>query len=65
MIQLTDHMKLKKEDQNLDVSVLIMGNKILLGSRGWEGLGKKKGGGEGKRGAGSGMGGMIYRGSEN
>ena len=30
-LQLTDHMKLKKEDQNLDVSVLIMGNKILTG----------------------------------
>jgi hypothetical protein len=46
MIQLTDHMKLKKkEDQSVDASVfLTRGNKILRGGRGWEGLGRKRGG---------------------
>jgi len=36
MIQLTDHMKLKrKEDQNMDASALLRrGNKIIKGSRG-------------------------------
>jgi len=50
MIQLTDHMKLKKkEDQSVDTSVLLRsGNKILTGGRGtWEeerrGKGKKEG----------------------
>jgi hypothetical protein len=49
-IQFTDHMKLKrKEDQNVDVSVLLRrGNKLLKGGRGWEGLGRKRGGGWGK-----------------
>jgi hypothetical protein len=43
-------MKLKrKEDQNVDVSVLLRrGNKLLKGGRGWEGLGRKRGGGWGK-----------------
>jgi hypothetical protein len=43
-IQLTDHMKLmKKEDQNVNALVLLRrGNKILMGGRGWEGLGRKK-----------------------
>jgi hypothetical protein len=41
-------MKLKKqEDQNVDALVLLRrGNKILTGSRGWEGLERKGGGGE-------------------
>ena len=52
MIQLTDHMKLKrKEDQRVDASVLLRrGNKIIKGSRGWEGLGRKRGEGGEKRG---------------
>jgi hypothetical protein len=42
-IQVTDNMKLKKEDQNVDASVLFrMGNKMLTEDRGWEGLGRKK-----------------------
>ena len=51
MIQLTDHMKLKrKEDQRVDASVLLRrGNKIIKGSRGWEGLGRMRGGGEEKK----------------
>ena len=51
-IQLTDHMKLKrKEDQKVDVSVLLRrGNKIIKRSRGWEGLGRKRRGGGKKRG---------------
>ena len=45
MIQLMDHMKLKrKEDQRVDAPVLLRrGNKIIKGSRGWEGLGRKRG----------------------
>jgi hypothetical protein len=44
MIQFMDHMKLKrKEDQRVDASVLLRrGNKIIKGSRGWEGLGRKR-----------------------
>jgi hypothetical protein len=44
MIQLMDHMKLKrKEDQRVDVSVLPrVGNKIMKGSRGWEGFERKR-----------------------
>jgi hypothetical protein len=51
MIQLMDHMKIeRKEDQRVDVSVLFRrGNNIIKGSRGWEGLGRKPGGG-GKKG---------------
>ena len=47
MIQLTDHMKLKKkEDQSVDASVLPRrGHKMTMGGRGWEGLGRKRGGG--------------------
>ena len=58
MIQLTDHMKLKrKEDQRVDASVLLRrGNKIIKGSRGWEGLWRKRREG-GEKGAESGMGG--------
>jgi hypothetical protein len=43
-IQLTDHMKLKrKEDQRAGVSVLLRrGNNIIKGSREWEGLGRKR-----------------------
>jgi hypothetical protein len=50
-IQFTDHMKLKKEEnQKVDASVLLRrGNKILMESRVWEGLGRKKGGGKGVR----------------
>jgi hypothetical protein len=42
-IQFTDHMKLKKkENQNVDASTLLRrGNKILMGGRGWEGLERK------------------------
>ena len=38
-------MKLKKkEDQIVDASVLLRrGNKIIKGSKGWEGLGRKRG----------------------
>ena len=45
-------MKLKrKEDQRVDASVLLRrGNKIIKGSRGWEGLGRKRRGGGGKEG---------------
>jgi hypothetical protein len=55
-------MKLKKkEDQNVDASVLLRrGNKILTVGREKEGLGRKRGGGGGgggKREVGSGMGG--------
>jgi hypothetical protein len=40
----------KKEDQSVDASVLLRrGNKIILGGRGREGLGKEKGGGWKKR----------------
>jgi hypothetical protein len=43
-------MKLKKkEDQNMDASVLLRrGKKILMGGKGWDGLGSKRGGGGGK-----------------
>jgi hypothetical protein len=46
MIQLINHMKLKrKEDQRVDVSVLLRkGNNIIKGNRGWEGLGRRRGG---------------------
>jgi hypothetical protein len=44
-------MKLKKEDKSVDASVLFgRGDKILTGSRGWEGLGRKRGVGEVKGG---------------
>jgi hypothetical protein len=61
-----DHMKLKrKEDQRVDASVLLRrGNKIIKGSRGWEGLGRKR---SGERVAESGMGGHgddVQRGQE-
>jgi hypothetical protein len=54
-----DHMKLKKkEDQRVDASVLLRwGDKIIKGSRGWEGLGRKRRGVQEKRGEDSGMGG--------
>jgi hypothetical protein len=43
MIQVTDHMKDKKEDKSVDASVLLRrGNNIIMGGRGWEGLGRKK-----------------------
>ena len=44
MIYLKDHRKLKrKEDQIVDALVLITrGNKIIKGSRGWEGLRRKR-----------------------
>jgi hypothetical protein len=52
MIQLMDHMKLKKKEvQRLDVSVLLRrGNKIIKGIRGWEGHGRKRRWGEEKEG---------------
>jgi hypothetical protein len=39
-------MKLKKkEDQSVDASVLLRrGNRIVMGCREWEGLGRKRGG---------------------
>jgi hypothetical protein len=51
MIQLSELMTLKKkEDQSVDVSVqLRRGNKIIIGSRGWKGLRRKREGGEEKR----------------
>jgi hypothetical protein len=53
-IQLTDHMK-RKEDQRVDVSVLLRReNKIMKGSTGKEGLGRKRRG-VGKEGEESGM----------
>ena len=43
MKQLTEHVKLKKEDQRVDASVLLRrGNKIIKESRGWEGLGRQR-----------------------
>jgi hypothetical protein len=56
MIQLTDHMKLmKKEDQSVNVSLLPLlcnrGNKIITGSRGQKRVGRKKEGKEKKQGA--------------
>jgi hypothetical protein len=52
MIQLTDHTKLKrKEDQRVYASVLLRrGNKIVRGSRGWELLRRKRRGRRKKRG---------------
>jgi hypothetical protein len=52
-------MKLKrKEDKSVDASVLLIrGNKIIKGNRGWEELGIKRREGRGKRGEESGMGG--------
>jgi hypothetical protein len=52
MIQLTDHMKLKrKQDQRVDASVLLRrGNNTIKGSRGWERLGRKNGEGGEKEG---------------
>ena len=61
-IQFTDHLKLKKmEDKNVDAFVLLRsGNKILMGVRGWEELGKKRGLVRGRKtGEGSGMGGNL------
>ena len=47
MIQLTDYMKLKKENQSVDASVLLRrGNKTITGDRGKE----LRGGEEGKGG---------------
>jgi hypothetical protein len=45
-IKFTDHMKLnKKEEQSVDTSILLRkGNKIIMGGRGRERPGKKKGG---------------------
>jgi hypothetical protein len=44
-------MKLKrKEDQRVDVPALRRGNKIVKGSREWEGLGRKRRGGRDKEG---------------
>jgi hypothetical protein len=47
-----DHMKpKKKEDQGVDFSVLLRReNNITKGIRGWEGLGRKRGGSGGKEG---------------
>jgi hypothetical protein len=54
MIQLTDHTKLKKkENQSVDASVLLRRwIKIIMGRRVWERLGRKRGGGEEKGGQG-------------
>ena len=50
MIQFTDHMKLKKkEDQSVNASVLLRrGNKIIIGGRGRKEFGRKRRG-EGER----------------
>jgi hypothetical protein len=42
VVHFTDHMKLKKEeDQSVGASILPRGaNKIIMGGRGWEGLGR-------------------------
>jgi hypothetical protein len=68
-IKLTDHMKFKKkENQSVDASFLsTRGYKIIMGSRGKEGPGKKRRG-ETKWGLESGVGGEgreKYRGSRN
>jgi hypothetical protein len=69
MIQLTDHMKLKKkENQRVDALVLLRrGNKIIKGSRGWERLGRKRRGGGEKEGKNQVWEEMdeMYRGSRN
>ena len=50
----------KKEDQSVDASVLLRkGNKIIMGSRGLEGLGRKRGG----EGSGMGQTGEKFKGS--
>jgi hypothetical protein len=66
MIQLTDHMKLKKqEDQRVDASVLLRrGNNIIKESRRWERLGRKRGGWGGKEGQNQ-VWEEMYRGSGN
>jgi hypothetical protein len=48
MVQLTDHMKLKRmKDQRLDASVLLRReNKKIQGNRRWEGLGREEGRGK-------------------
>lgn len=57
MTQLTDHMKFKKkEDQSVDISVLLRRNKIITAGRRREGSGREREG-EGKRRTGSGVGG--------
>jgi hypothetical protein len=63
MIQFVNHMKLKrKEDQRVDASVLLRrGNSIIKGSRGWDGLGRVRGGGGEKRGRIRGDGGDVQR----
>jgi hypothetical protein len=43
MIQLTDQMNLKKEDQSVDVSILRRRNKIIPGARGKEGPERERG----------------------
>lgn len=50
--KLSDHMKVKEnEDQSVGASVLLGGsNKIIKGSRGWYGLGRRREWGEEKRG---------------
>jgi hypothetical protein len=44
MIQLTDHMNVKKKDnQSVDASVLLRsGNKIVILGEGWAGLGRNR-----------------------
>jgi hypothetical protein len=50
-------LKRKKDQRVVNASVVLTKeNSIIKGSRGWEGLGRKKGG-RGKRGSESGMGG--------
>jgi len=64
MIQLTDHMKLKRKgDQKVDASVLLRGeNKIIKGSIMWDGLENKKGvGGRGTESGMEGDGGDVQR----
>ena len=55
IIQSTNHMELKKEEQSVSVSILVrMGNKIVIGYGGREGHGREKEGEENR--AGSSMG---------
>jgi hypothetical protein len=71
MIQFTDHMELmwkRREDQRVDASDLLRrGNNLIKGSKGWEGLGRKRVGKEGKERKNQGWEEMeeMYRGSGN
>jgi hypothetical protein len=66
MIQLTENMMLKKEDQSVDALVLCRrGNRILKEGSEWEELGRSKGGGKGGQDQVWEQKGMTYRVSRN